>query len=975
MGERFSPLQALMAGGAHHPAVPAAQTARMALEEYRRKRDFTRTPEPSGDEPRRQRRTRSSGSTPSWDDLPHGHRFCVQQHRATRMHYDFRIEHDGVLLSWPIPRGPTLDPKIRRLAVHTEDHPVDYGDFEGVIPSGYGAGTVLLWDIGTYEWLRETASNVAAAIAKGDLKFRLQGTKINGEFALVRLGGRGGARQARDDDADNWLLIKKRDEHVVDGYDAAAHEVSVKTGRNLAEIAADGGGDPREAARAARAAKSGRGQSAATQSAEVPAPPPSRATGRSRAAGGTQATPPSRTRPAPVPALPAPMLATGVDRAFTREGWLFELKWDGVRALAAVDGESVLVKGRSGRDETGRYPELSALRRALHGHRAIVDGEIVVLDDDGRPSFERLQSRINVSRDADVRRAMRDQPATYVVFDLLWLDGRDLMGTALRIRKKTLRDALTAVDGVAYVDDVERDGEEFFDAVSRRGIEGMVGKRADSTYQPGRRSPDWVKVKAWQTQSCVIVGWTTGRGRREKQLGALILAVYDGDRLVHCGQVGTGFDGAMLARLRERLQPLTTSQCPLDPVPRTAEPATWVRPEQVCEVRHAGWTRQGIMRHPAFVGLRTDIGPRDCRREVPAALGAVLAEPDDSATAAAAPPAPSRPRRSAARQRTRAATKESGVDGVVGDETSIALLDQLRGLADSDAFEVGGRRLRLTHLDKPMWPADGLTKRDLIAHYIRVAPVLLPYLRDRPLSMQVFPDGIEGKSFWRKDKPSHAPAWMRSWTYHGEKTKDYIVVDELATLVWVANSASIDLHPWHSRIDAPDQPDWAVFDIDPAEGATFENVVTLARLIGVALDHYRLRSVVKTTGQTGLQIYVPIRRGPDYTAVRNWVEGVSRAVGRTVPDLVSWEWSVRRRTGRVRLDYTQNIINKTLTAPYTVRAVPGAPVSAPISWAEVEDPALRPDRWNIHTIGERLATVGDLFSPAIAGDQELPALD
>jgi bifunctional non-homologous end joining protein LigD len=898
----------------------------MALEEYRRKRDFTRTPEPSGDESAPSRTARELAAGPQWNSLPHGRRFCVQQHRATRMHYDFRIEHDGVLLSWPIPRGPTLDPKVKRLAVHTEDHPIDYGDFEGVIPSGYGAGTVLLWDIGTYEWLRETAADVAASLAKGDLKFRLSGTKIAGEFALVKLGNRGRRAGGGADGDNNWLLIKKRDEHVVEGYEAAEHEVSVKTGRNLAEIAAEGGGDPREAARAARA-----GTRAGTR---APAP--------RRVAAELSAEPGGR----PLPEIPSPMLATSVDRPFSREGWFYELKWDGVRALAAVDGDTVVIKGRSGRVETARYPELGALGRALRGHRAIVDGEIVVLDDDGRPSFERLQSRINVARDADVRRAMRDQPATYVVFDLLWLDGRDLMGTALRIRKKTLKDVLQPAEGIVYVDDVEREGEQFFAAVSQRGIEGMVGKRADSTYQPGRRSPDWVKVKSWQTQSCVVAGWTTGRGRRASQLGALILGLYEGNELVHCGQVGTGFDAAMLTTLRARLGELVTAEPAMRETPRTAEPATWVRPELVCEVRHAGWTKQGIMRHPAFLGLRADVRPTDCRREVPAPLGAVLAASDESSRASDA-----------------------------GDDRTAALIEQLQGLADSDAFEVDGRSLRLTHLDKLMWPADGLTKRDLIAHYLRVAPVLLPYLRDRPLSMQVFPDGIDGKSFWRKDKPSHAPEWIQSWTYHGEKTKQYVVVNELATLVWVANAASIDLHPWHSRIDAPDQPDWAVFDLDPAEGATFASVVTLAQLVGVALDHYGLRSVIKTTGQTGLQIYVPVRRGPDYTAVRTWVEGVSRAVGRTVPDLVSWEWSVRRRTGRVRLDYTQNIINKTLTAPYTVRAVMGAPVSAPITWAELEDPGLRPDRWNVHTIGARLAEAGDLFTIALAGDQDLPPLD
>jgi bifunctional non-homologous end joining protein LigD len=326
----------------------------------------------------------------------------------------------------------------------------------------------------------------------------------------------------------------------------------------------------------------------------------------------------------------------------------------------------------------------------------------------------------------------------------------------------------------------------------------------------------------------------------------------------------------------------------------------------------------------------------------------------------------------ARRRRTRATEQRERPTDAPG---TGELLEQLATLRDSDAMEVEGKRVRVTHLDKLMWPDDALTKRDLIAHYVRVAPVLLPYLRDRPLSMQMFPDGINGNHFWRKDKPSHAPAWIESWTYHGEKTKEYIVVNNLATLVWVANAASIDLHPWHSRIDAPKQPDWAVFDLDPAEGATFESVITIARLVGVALEHYGLHSVLKTTGQTGLQIYVPVRRGPDYAAVRGWVEGVARAVASTVPDLVSWEWSVKRRTGRVRIDYTQNIINKTLNAPYTVRAVPRAPVSAPITWAELDDPALRPDRWTVRSIAERLAQTGDLFAGALAGDQDLPPLD
>jgi bifunctional non-homologous end joining protein LigD len=929
----------------------------MALEEYRRKRDFTKTPEPSGDEAARSSRDGASGqvrAAPDWHSLPHGRRFCVQQHRATRMHFDFRLEHDGVLLSWAIPRGPTLDPKIKRLAVQTEDHPIDYGDFEGVIPSGYGAGTVLLWDIGTYEWIRESAEDLEASSARGDIKFRLFGTKIAGEFALIRIGERGARYGGSKEDDKNWLLIKKRDEFVVEKYEALEHEVSVKTGRTLAEIARDGGGDPREKARAARATTRAR--------ATGPRPGP--------AAARTDSAAPARPPTAAFAELPKPMLATSVDRPFTRDGWLFELKWDGVRAISGADGGALRIVGRSGRDETSRYPELAALGRALRGHSAIVDGEIVVIDADGQPSFERLQSRINVSREIDISRVMREHPATYVVFDILRLDGRDLLSTALRIRKKTLKDVLSGADGIMYADHVERDGEGFFAAVSAQGMEGMIGKRADSPYQPGRRSPDWVKVKSWQTQSCVIAGWTGGRGRRSAQLGALILGVYVGDDLVHCGQVGTGFDEATLRQLRARLGALVTERSPLMRVPRTPEPATWVRPELVCEVRHAGWTKQGNLRHPAYLGLREDVAPRDCVREEPVRVDAVLAVADVAAT-----PSPPRPARTSTAPRRATGTRRGGRRRPLVRRPSGDLLERLATLGDSDTLEVDGLPVRLTHLDKLMWPDDGLTKRDLVAHYVRVAPVLLPYLRDRPLSMQIFPDGIHGNHFWRKDKPSHAPDWIDSWTYHGEKTKNYIVVNNLATLVWVANAASIDLHPWHSRIDAPQHPDWAVFDLDPAEGATFDSVVIIARLVGVALEHYRLRSVLKTTGQTGLQIYVPIRRGPDYAAVRAWVEGVSRAVGRTVPELVSWEWSVKQRTGRVRLDYTQNIINKTLNAPYTVRAVPRAPVSAPIAWEELDDPLLRPDRWTVHSIAERLAAVGDLFSGALAGDQELPPLD
>ncbi|MGH7686083.1 MAG: non-homologous end-joining DNA ligase, partial [Candidatus Dormibacteria bacterium] len=568
----------------------------MPLEDYRRKRDFSQTPEPSGDSP-------AAAPDTEWRRLPQGHRFCVQEHRATRLHFDLRLEHNGVLLSWPIPRGPTLDPKVKRLAVQTEDHPIDYGDFEGVIPSGYGEGTVLLWDIGTFEWVRESAEDPDRQLQKGDVKFRLKGTKICGEFALVRLSDRGQRRPAGGDGERNWLMIKKRDECVVEGYEATEHEVSVKTGRNLAEIARDAGGDPREMRRAARA----RGGSSARVIGS-----------RSK---GDAASSPAEAPPDP----PSPMLATSVDRPFSREGWLFELKFDGVRALASFAGSSVRVVGRSGRDETHRYPELAALPGVMRAHDGIVDGEIVVLDDDGRPSFERLQSRINISRPQDIERGARDNPVRFMAFDLLRLDGRALLQTALRIRKKTLRDVLAeGSQTVQYADHVDNDGLAFFAVVKERGLEGMVGKRGDSEYQPGHRSRDWLKVKAWKTQTCVIIGYTSGQGRRREHIGALILAVVRNGALSHCGQVGTGFGEKTLRTLRTKLDERRIDASPVEPAPQTSEAATWVRPELVCEVRFNEWTSAGILRHPAFVGLRDDVSPADAVVDAPISTGTAL---------------------------------------------------------------------------------------------------------------------------------------------------------------------------------------------------------------------------------------------------------------------------------------------------------------------------------------------------------------
>ena len=944
----------------------------MALEEYRRKRDFASTPEPSGEAPRL-----PSAEPGIWDRLPQGSRYCVQMHRATRLHYDFRLEHRGVLLSWAIPRGPSLDPAVRRLAVRTEDHPIDYGDFEGVIPSGYGMGTVELWDAGTFEWVRESAQDPEVQLEKGDIKFRLTGEKLSGEFALVRIGDRGRAHGGSADGARNFLLIKKRDEAAVSGHEAADHDRSVKSGRTLAEIAAAEGGDPREARRG-RGARGGRaggpGSPGSPGSAGSPGSP--RADGIEPAAERETASP-GRLQdggsPAPASAsqLPPPMLAVAADRPFSRPGWLFELKYDGIRAIAAVRGSEVRVVGRRGRDETGRYPEARAISAQLQAGSAVLDCEIVVLGEQGRPDFERLQSRMNVSGPAEVGRAAARYPVTFVVFDLLELDGRDLTGTSLRIRKKTLRDIVGPHGPLLFADHVEESGEELFAVVRQRGLEGIVAKRADSTYHPGRRSPDWLKVKAWQTQSCAVAGWTEGHGRRG-HLGALVLAVRDADGWEHCGQVGTGLGEAEITDLRRRLEPLRRTTSALRSVPSLAEPVTWVEPRLVCEVRHAGWTRGGVLRHPAYVARRDDILAMDCVREQPAEVSTLVPAAEAGAGTRPSPQeASGGPGRALAAAPARSRGSRHQPDGLSSDVAEA--LEVLPRLRADDWWQIGGRRLRLTHLDKPLWPEPLITKRQMIDYYVRMSPYLLPHLHDRPLSTQVFPDGVTGHSFWRKDKPSHAPEWIDSWVFRGEGgSKRWIVVREPATLAWLANAAVVDLHPWHSRIDAPDRPDWAVFDLDPFEPASFDDVRDIARLVKAALDHLGLRGLLKTSGQTGLQIYVPLRRGPDYDQVRGWVEEVARAIGRVEPDRISWEWTVSRRAGRIRIDYTQNIINKTLAAPYSLRPLPGAPVSTPLGWEELDDPRLRPDGWTMTTIWDRLAAVGDLFREVLNGDQDLP---
>ncbi len=891
----------------------------MPLEEYRRKRDFRRTPEP-----------------PPAEIVDRSGRYTVQRHRATALHWDFRLEIGGVLVSWAVPRGPTLDPAQKRLAMPTEDHPIEYLDFEGVIPSGYGAGDVIVWDWGIFEPEAETP-DPAAALKAGELKFVLHGEKLRGRFTIVRTGARRG-RRAGSDEREQWLLIKKRDETAADGWDAADFPTSVKTGRTNDEVVA--GLAPRFTADA-----------------------PSELADLDLAAATDEQ----------LPDFIPPMKATLATTPFSNPEWVFEIKWDGYRVEAVVRGGTARLWTRN-RQDAGRYfPDLVGPAPWIDAHDAIVDGEVVALDEDGRPRFSLLQDRTGIrSGRGPGSRRKKGEPAPIVfqVFDLLHLDGKSLLQVPLEDRKRVLRTRLREHPIVRYAGHVEADGEAFYAAARERALEGIVAKLRRSTYEPGRRSPAWLKLKVRAEQEVVVVGWLPGQGTH-RDLGSVIVAVREGDRWIHGGQVGSGIDTKTRRELRGRLEELERPSSALDPVPRL-KGARWVEPRIVIRVEFAEWTADNLLRQAAFKGFEIDRDPVAVRHE--------RAIPTADATARAEEAAPATPAKSAFKgarpTRVRAKAKKDAKPLPVDDDA----VAQLDALEVTGTLSVDGVEVRVTNLDKVLFPAregeEPVTKRDLLRYHLTAGATMIPYLDGRGTTVHRFPDGVEKGGFWQKDLPKHTQPWVNRWRYHHEREgpKDYPVVDRRATLVWLAQEAAIELHPWTSRTDAPDQPTYALIDVDPGPDTTWDEVLVLTRLYRTALEHLGVRGHPKVTGKRGIQVWIGVRRGYSFDDTRTFVESLSRAVGATVPDLVSWEWAKRARHGKARLDFTQNAINKTLVAPYSPRPAAGAPVSMPIAWDELEDPDLRPDRWTIRTAAARLAERGDLFAGVLADEQELPGI-
>ncbi len=877
--------KAAAAGPAADDAGPAGDgNAPDPLGTYRAKRSAGGTPEPMG-----------SGAAPAAAALgPATGRsgvYVIHEHDATLHHWDLRLEIDGILCSWAVPKQPSMDPDDKRLAVKVENHPLEYVDFEAVIPPGnYGAGPMIVWDRGLFL----PQLDARAGLKDGEIKFELRGYKLRGAFTLVHTGknrrGRGSGKGS-----DEWLLIKKRDLWA-EGFLAAGQPLattSILSGLTVDEL--------REGALrigALRDELAARG---------LPA--------RAIAPKGFE-----------------PMLCHTADAPFSSPGWIYELKYDGYRLIAFGGAGKAELRYRSGQDATARFPEIAAAMRALPCPGVVLDGEVVVTDAEGKPVFNLLQQRAQLNRASEVMRAAAALPATLFVFDLLGADGHDLRGLPLLERKAYARRLVPPVGPVRYADHIEEHGEAFLAAVLQKDLEGVVAKRADAPYR-GTRSRDWLKIKVDPEVDVAICGYTPPKGSRTG-LGALYLCLRDTTSWVFAGKVGTGLDDAQLTSLRARLDAMPAWQPPFGK-PEHVDGARWVVPELVCTIRYREWIDGDsgrVPRFPVFVRLRDDKPAEDC----------------------AVPPAPASPRADAAPAAERKHDDAPAAQAAV---------------VQDDA----PRELRLSNLKKVFWPEHGYTKGDLIAYYRAIAPWILPYLKDRPTVMTRFPDGIHGKSFYQKDLPEWVPPWLRTtalWSEGSEREIHYTLIDDADGLAYLANLGTIPLHVWASRVPDVQRPDWTIVDFDP-KGAPKEHVVPLALAVHEVCEQIGLSNYVKTSGQTGLHVLIPLGQQCTHDQARMLAYLISMVVEHQFRDIATTHRNPAKRGGRVYLDWGQNAHGQLLVAPYSVRPVVGAQVSMPLTWDEVV-PGLDPGRFTIKTALARMEAMGaDPVLPVLTETSDL----
>ena len=867
--------------------------ARDLLSEYAAKREFGTTPEP-----------RAAIAAARHGPLL----FVIQQHAASRLHYDLRLECDGVLKSWAVPKGPSLDPADKRLAMQTEDHPYEYASFEGIIPKGqYGAGEMIVWDCGVYSpdepdvdfADREAAqARVRDGLAQGKLSFQLRGEKVKGSFALVKTKGEG-----------QWLLIKHKD-RFVSRSDVTVKDRSVLSGATVREQKV------------------------------VPA---------HRIAAATLVPAGKRS---PMPKKLEPMLAETAEAPFNKPEWMWEPKLDGYRVLAFVDAKGVSLRSRRGLEMGENFPGIVAELARQGSCGMILDAELIAFDAQGRASFNAMQN------------ASPDTPAALVCFDLLYFAGIDVRDAPYAQRRRYLSQCLMPSPLVQLMHALE-DGVALHAAAIASGFEGVVGKRRDSRYEAGKRSKCWLKVKPKDSGEFVIGGYT--RSKRSRDLGALLVGHWEDGKLRFASHVGSGFDEPTLRELRAKLDALACKDCPFEEKPELNGPAVWASPSLVAEVSHQGWTGERRLRAPIFLRLRGDV----------------------------------------------TLSQGSGRNGR-GEGDVADILTQLDAKRSTIKLQVGEHAIALSNLDRVYWPAHAglkqpaLTKRDLIRYLAQVGHLMLPHLEDRPLTMIRMPSGIAGERFFQKHWEQARPEFVEAITVfsgHKDESHEYLLCNNLATLLWLAQSGTLEFHIWHSRArtgsDTPVErtdyasslesleasilnfPDYVVFDIDPyiysgkeAPGAepelntvAFEKGKEVAFWLREVLEGLKLEAVVKTSGKTGLHIFVPIRRTLDFDAARHVSELVGRHLVAGHPKDVTVEWSIPKRTGKIFMDYNMNVRGKTLNVAYSPRGEPGAPVSMPLTWEELAD--AHPLDFRLTNAAERLARTGDRWSEVLAMKQDL----
>jgi bifunctional non-homologous end joining protein LigD len=800
----------------------------MSLATYNKKRNFKQTAEPAGKKV-----------------ADNKLRFVVQRHHATRLHYDFRLELGGVLKSWAVPKGPSLNPSQKRLAVMVEDHPVSYIGFKGIIPKGnYGAGKVEIWDNGNFEPINgdhEPISEKEAlqAIKKGELKVLLKGKKLKGEFVLVQLSN----------DVKNWLLIKNKDEHSINTiYDAEENISQATSEKKVSSI------------------RHGKAKKLKT--------------------------------------FIKPMLASVTKNPFDDKDWLFEIKWDGYRAIAEINKDDVSLYSRNGVDFSERFPAIyQALKKIKHD--VVLDGEIVLLNEKDLPDFQKLQYYEN----------HLNYPLLYYVFDLLKLNGKNTEKLPLTDRKKLLQQLLKSNKIIRYCDHIEDDGIAFLEKANEQGLEGIIAKKKDSAYAKGVRSKEWLKIKNVQSTEVVIAGYTKPQGGRS-HFGALILARKKGRSWQYGGHVGTGFSHALLAELKKKMKPLETDTSPFkSEVPVNGE-VTWLKPKLVADIAYTEVTRDQVFRHPVFLRLHDEKNTKDINEEV---------------------------------------------------------VEEITEVKRSEERKVGKETVIISNRHKVFWPDEGYTKGDVIDYYDQMSEYILPHLKDRPLSLKRNPNGIRDEGFYHKDAGENAPNYVDVFKVKSDSSNkiiDYIVCNNKATLLYLANLGCIEINPWNSTTKSPDNPSWMVIDIDPSAKNKFTDVVDVALATKEVLDKAGVDCYCKTSGASGLHVYVPMKNKYDYKTVKDFAHIIASLVQEQLPKTTSLERSLSKRGSKIYIDYLQNRSGQTLASVYSIRPKPGATISTPLDWKEITH-KLHPSDFTLENIFERVNKKGDLFKPVLSGSSNI----